>query len=261
MASAPQEASLPLFYKELVPLNKGEHGDWKSRRTDKAAWLVDVHAVPLTVEEFPMAQRHFPIVFSSADNPIPLALMGLNQGVNVFVDDEGSLTEQIYLPAYSRRYPFMLAKLRPDSEELSLCFDPSSGLVGQFEDGVAMFDGDEPSEICKQTLNFCEQFEIASRKTGAFVEELQEHDLLTEGELNIQLEGMDKPFNYRGFQMVNADKLRELRGDVLRKWNQNGLLPLIFAHVFSLDLARDIFSRQVQQGKGPVEAPKAEAQA
>ena len=51
--------------------------------------------------------------------------------------------------------------------------------------------------------------------------------------------------------MVNQDKLRELRGDQLRKWNENGLLPLIFAHLFSLDLMREIFARQVEQGKGP----------
>ena len=41
------------------------------------------------------------------------------------------------------------------------------------------------------------------------------------------------------------------RGDVLRGWNQSGLLPLIFAHLFSLELMRDIFGRQMQQGKGP----------
>ena len=34
-------------------------------------------------------------------------------------------------------------------------------------------------------------------------------------------------------------------------WNQSGLLPLIFAHLFSLELMRDVFARQVQQGKGP----------
>ena len=260
MASAPQEVTLPLFYKELVPLNRGEHGDWKSRKTNKATWLSNAHAIPLTVEEFPLAQRHFPIVFSSGDNPVPLALMGLNQGVNVFVDEDGTLKDLVYLPAYARRYPFMLAKLQPDSNELSLCFDPTSDLIGQFDDGVALFEGDDPSEVCKQTLSFCEQFEIAGQKTASFMEELKKHELLTEGELNIQLEGMDKPFNYRGFQMVDANKLRELRGDVLRSWNQNGILPLIFAHVFSLELAREIFARQVQQGKGPAPTQQAVAQ-
>src|SRR3990167_5612436 len=74
--------------------------------------------------------RHHPIIFASGDNPVPLALMGLNEGVNVFVDDEGKVTQPIYIPAYVRRYPFLLAKLNPNSEELSLCFDPSANLLG-----------------------------------------------------------------------------------------------------------------------------------
>ena len=36
----------------------------------------------------------------------------------------------------------------------------------------------------------------------------------------------------------------------------SGLLPLVYAHLFSLDLVRDIFGRQVQLGKGPIEAPQ-----
>jgi hypothetical protein len=44
----------------------------------------------------------------------------------------------------------------------------------------------------------------------------------------------EQPFVYRGFQMVAEEKLRELRGDELRKMNQNGMLPLVMAHLFSL---------------------------
>ena len=77
-----------------------------------------------------------------------------------------------------------------------------------------------------------------------------------DGEVAIQPEGAEQPFIYRGFQMVDEEKLRDLRGDELRKMNQNGMLPLIFAHLFSLSLIRDIFARQVQQGKGPIAAPQ-----
>lgn len=256
MASAPQNSALPIFYKDLAPLNRQDHAGWNSRPTDKAPWLVNQHAIPLTVEEFPMAQRHFPIVFSSGDEPVPLALLGMNEGVNVFVDDEGALTSTIYLPAYARRYPFMLAKLRPDTDELSLCFDPTSGLVGEFDEGAPLFEGEEPSEATKATLQFCEQFEVAGQKTASFVAELKKHDLLMDGELTLQTDGQEQPFVYRGFRMVDENKLRELRGDVLRGWNQNGLLPLIYAHLFSLELVRDIFGRQVQLGKGPIPAPQ-----
>ena len=216
MASAPQNA-LPLFYKDLVPLNSRDHATWKSRSTDSATWLVGQHAIPL----------------------------------NVFVGEDGKLTENVYIPAYARRYPFLLARLAPEAEELSLCFDPTTDLVGEFEEGQALFDGEQASETTKAMLQFCEQFEEAGMRTSAFVAELNKHDLLMEGEVAIQQDGVDQPFVYRGFKMVNQEKLREIRGDVLRGWNQSGLLPLLFAHLFSLELMRDIFARQVAMGKGP----------
>lgn len=254
MASAPQQTGLPLFYNDLVPLNSDAHRTLHARSTDKATWLTRAHAIPLTVEEFPSAQRSFPIVFSTGPEPVPLALMGLNEGVNVFFAEDGSMNEPAYIPAYVRRYPFMLAKLQPEATELSLCFDPTSELIGEFDDGAPLFVDGKPSDACQQTLKFCEQFEIAGQKTAQFVLELKKHDLLTEGELTMQVEGRDKPFVYRGFMMVNEEKLRELRGDVLRTWNQNGILPLIFAHLFSLGLVRDIFARQQAQGKSPLPA-------
>ncbi|MCR2834552.1 SapC family protein [Parerythrobacter lacustris] len=251
MASAPQP-TLPLFYKDLMPLNSRDHLGWKSKSMDSADWLIGQHAIPLTVDEFVQAQRHFPIVFSAGDNPLPLALMGLNEGVNTFVDDAGKVTEPVYLPAYIRRYPFMLAKLAPDAEDLSLCFDPTAGLVGEFDEGQSLFDGDKPSEQTQGILKFCEDFEQAGQRTKLFVEELKAQDLLMDGEIAITTNDKpDQPFVYRGFRMVDQEKLRQLRGDQLRKWNENGMLPLIHAHIFSLDLMRNIFARQQSQGKGP----------
>ncbi len=252
MASAPK-ASMPVLYKELVPLNSNDHATWKGRTTDKAPWISKQHAIPLTVEEFPIAQRDFPIVFSSGDRPVPLALMGLNEGVNVFFNDDGSPIGTPYVPAYVRRYPFLLAKLQPDSDNLSLCFDPTSELVGEFDEGNALFNEEkEPSEHTQQLLNFCEKFEDAGNKTQMFMQELADHDLLMDGEISIQRrDNPEQPFVYRGFRMVNQEKLRELRGDQLRKWNENGLLPLIFAHLFSLELMRTVFAKQVEMGKGP----------
>lgn len=257
MASAPQAANLPLFYNDLMPLNSRDHANWHSRSTESAGWLVNQHAVPLTAEEFVQASRHYPIVFSTGDQPVPLALLGLNEGVNTFVDDSGKLTDPVYVPAYARRYPFMLAKLQPESEDLSLCFDPTCDLVGEFDEGNALFENGEPTDACKATLDFCRNFEEAGFRTGAFVEDLKKHDLLMDGEVSIQQAGNEQPFVYRGFQMINQEKLRDLRGDVLRTMNQSGMLALIFAHLFSLEHMSEVFARQVQQGKGPVPAPQA----
>ena len=259
MATQPPANPFPIFYQGLQPLSSNLHANFKSRTADRAPFLTNHHAVPITVDEFVSVQRHCPIVFSSGENPVPLALMGLNEGVNVYFDDEGKPVTEMYVPAYVRRYPFMLAKLQQDAQELSLCFDPTSGLVGEFEEGNALFDDGKPSETTNQILKFCEEFELSAQRTGAFVKDLKEADLLMEGEVSIQPGGADQPFVYRGFQMVNEEKLRDLRGDELRKMNQNGMLPLILAHLFSMGLVREIFARQVQQGKGPQQLGNAPA--
>jgi hypothetical protein len=257
MATAAPNQNLPLFYNAIEPLNATQHREMKVRAMLRMPQVARAHAIPVTVDEFTLVQRHYPIVFSIGDNPIPIALMGLNEGVNVFLDEEGRpLDNNAYIPAYVRRYPFLLARLRPDSDELSLCFDPTANAVGDFEEGQPLFDGDQPSEATKAILQFCEQFEAAGQRTAAFVEELTKSDLLMDGEVAIQPEGFQQPFIYRGFRMVDEEKLRNLRGDELRKLNQNGILPLLYAHLFSLAEMRTIFGKQMQQGKAPAQPPQ-----
>lgn len=254
MASAPQPTGLPVLYKDLVPLSSEQHAGWSTKALDGAHFLKNVHAVPVVIDEFVQIQRTFPIIFADAENPVPLALMGLNENVNVFLDDDGKFNQPLYVPAYVRRYPFMLAQLGQNPQELSLCFDPTSGAVGPDGDGPALFENGQPTESTKGILSFCESFEEGAQRTGAFIRELQSLDLLMDGEVSISAEGSDQPYIYRGFKMVNEEKVRELRGDQLRKMVQNGMLTLIMAHLFSLDLMRDVFGRQSAQGKVPPQA-------
>lgn len=251
MASAPQP-TLPLFYNDLLPLNSRDHKTWRSKTFENARFLDGTHAIPLTVDEFVDAQRYFPIVFTAGENPLPIALMGLNEGVNTFIKEDGQL-EEVYLPAYARRYPFMLAKLSPESEELSLCFDPTAQIVGEFDEGNALFKEDGgASDHTNGILEFCQRFEESGQRTRMFMEELAKLDLLMDGEIAItQNDNPDKPFIYRGFRMIDEKKLRELPADKLADLNKNGLIMMIHAHLFSLNLMRALFARQVQQGKMP----------
>ena len=251
MATEPPSNALPIFYAGLEPLSSSVHEGYRSRSSDRAPFLANNHAVPITIDEFVAVQRHFPIVFSVGENPVPLALMGLNEGVHVFVDGDGKVLGETYLPAYVRRYPFMLARLSPDAQELSLCFDPTSGLVGDFAEGEPLFDDGKPSETTNSILKFCEEFELSAQRTVAFMQDLKAAEMLMDGEVSIQPAGVEQPFVYRGFQMINEEKLRELDGEQLERMNRNGMLPLIYAHLFSMSLVREIFAKQIQQGKGP----------
>ena len=260
MATEAPNQQLPLLYTALEPLNSNAHRKMHIRAVEKAPVVATTHAIPATVDEFTLLARHYPIIFAVGDSPVPLALMGLTEGVNAFLDENGqALDPNLYVPAYIRRYPFLLAKLQPNSDELSLCFDPTVGAIGDFEEGEPLFEEDgQPSKATKAILDFCEQFEAAGQRTGAFIEDLLKSDLLMDGEVAIQPEGAAQPFIYRGFRMVDEEKLKNLRGDELRKYNQSGLLPLIYAHLFSLAQIRDLFARQVAQGKGPMSVAQRE---
>ena len=246
MASNPQGAPmLPLFYQSLSPLSSQVHGSTSIRMRSNYPEAAKTHAVPITVDEFPFVMKHFPIVFGSGEGAAPLALFGLNDGVNNFVDAEGNWQKDVYIPAYVRRYPFLLAKFNENSEELTLCFDDKSAVIDPTgKEGVPLFEGDQPSAHTKSVLNFCEQFETAVARTRTFMDELQKLEIIIDGEVQLQHEGMEQPAVYRGFRMVSEEKLRELRGDQLRKIVQNGMLGLIYAHLFSLANVRELFAKQ-----------------
>ena len=267
MATAPQP-QLPLFYKDLLPLNSRDHGDWKVKGFDDASFIADTHAIPLTVDEFVDASRCYPIVFTAGENPLPIALMGLNEGVNMLVNEDKKFEQGNYAPAYISRYPFMLAKLTPDSEEMSLCFDPQSGVVGDQADGQPLFkdfseeekakiaNGEiglrEPTDYTNGVLDFCRRFEEAGQRTKEFMNELKKLDLLRDGRFDITRADLpDQPFSYTGFQMVNEEKLRELDSATLETINKNGMLMLMHAQLFSLRVMRNLFERQSAAGKIP----------
>ena len=243
MASQPEQ-TLPLFYKSLAPLSSQIHATFVLKPRETMEFTRHTHAIPVTVDEFSTCQRSYPIVFGLGEAAAPLALVGLQEGQNLYLRDDGQWDPAAYIPAFVRRYPFMLARLTEDSPDLSLCFDDSAE---QLVDGAGepMFVNGEPSETTKNCLNFCEQFEQAVMRTRNFIEELEKLNLLMDGEVTIQREGLTEPAVYRGFRMIDEAKLQALRGDQARKLVQTGMMGLIYAHLFSLSLMSPLFERQL----------------
>lgn len=240
MASQPP-AQLPLFYQNLIPLSSEVHYEWGLHERTELNFAKPTHAIPITVDEFVMAQRHYPIVFTEGPESVPLALVGLKEGENLFIDDKGFWARDTYVPAYVRRHPFMLARLSPDADVLSLVFDDMCGIVAP--DGAnKLFDAErQVSETTKSIMQFCEQFEQAIARTKSFMQELDKLGLLMEGQAQIQNPGMEQPATFAGFRMIDETKLQNIRGDQARKMVQNGMLGLVYAHLFSLSNMRVLY--------------------
>ena len=81
-------------------------------------------AVPIGVSEFPLAARHYPIMFTAAELA-PVVVLGVKGGRNLFVEPDGSWRSGHYVPGYIRRYPFTLTTI-PDCVEQMLAIDTAS---------------------------------------------------------------------------------------------------------------------------------------
>src|SRR6202167_3688090 len=100
--------TLPMFYKSPRPLDRARDGKLRVSRPTHFRFAANTNAVPLLIDEFPMAAAYYPIVFAAGNSPVPAAVVGLKNDNNLFLDREGRWLNGAYLPAYVRRYPFIL---------------------------------------------------------------------------------------------------------------------------------------------------------
>jgi len=134
---------MPMFYTSPRPLDKVRDARLRLSKPDHYRFAAKTNAIPLLLEEFPMAAAYYPIVFAAGPSPIPAAVVGLCNDSNLYLDAEGRWRNGAYLPAYVRRYPFILMD-DPDAQQFVLCIDEASetlGLEGEhplFEDGEKM---------------------------------------------------------------------------------------------------------------------------
>lgn len=55
------------------------------------------------------------------DQLMPIALLGLKEGHNSYLDESNTWQANTYIPGFVRRYPFVLAQ--DDAANFSVCFD------------------------------------------------------------------------------------------------------------------------------------------
>lgn len=228
-----QPEQLPLLYQTLVPISpEGQGGLFFSGARDYS-FAAKANAIPLTADEFPMALRDYPIVFSSGDRPTPLALVGMNKGRNDFVEADGRWRKGAYVPAYLRRYPFALVRESDEAERNILCADLSSTMFANSgDDAQKLFVDGEPSGVIKGVLEFCNRYEVALHRTRLMVEDAGKHELIGPSTVSISRGG--KSLKVEGFSVVSEERLRALPDDVLASIARRGLMNIFAAHQMSL---------------------------
>ena len=224
-------ANMPLFYTNPTPLDAKAHGDLALKKNFGFGFTTGINAVPINLIEMPQICHFYPIAFSPDGNATPVAILGLRDNENLFLNADNTWETNTYIPAYIRRYPFIFSEL-PDGDQLTLCIDMNDDIVEK-KGEQAFFDKDgNASELANNALEFCKSYHAAAQQTVEFSKALADSGLLVEREAQINVAG-NKRINFSGFKIVDEQKLAELDDKVFIEWRQKGWLPFLYAHLFS----------------------------
>jgi hypothetical protein len=242
----PDTASLPPFYSEPVLLTTTHHGQWRLVQGG-ADFAAGATCIPLVASDFAAASRSYPILFSVGD-VMPVALVGLER-FNLFVEDN-RWAAGAYVPAYVRRYPFIMIEAA-DKSGAALGVDAASDLIAREagSEGALLFDGDKPSAVTLRALEFCRLFTQDHERTRAFSKAAMEEGLLLERRADAALPNGRK-LGVGGFCVVDPKRFAELPEEKVVAWHRNGWLGLIHFHFASLERFADLLLRQSQRELG-----------
>lgn len=225
---------------KIEQLNPKDHARLRVRTFDEYSALADVSFVPILLPEFALACAEFPIVFVS--NPEsgkvqPVALFSLKKGKNAFVHD-GNWSAH-YLPATIRQAPFkLLSGKNGESAELFMGIDTESGLVSESE-GERLFDEDGgETPYLQERKEHLTEFAKSSDMTAGFVDLLNERELLQERTLSF--EGQGKAGTVKGLLVIDEERLKKMPTEDFIQLRDRGLLSLVYAHLISLNQARQL---------------------
>ena len=226
-----------LFYSRPEPLAPELHSKLGVKRMDGPfKFAAKGHAVPLTVGEFQLAAVTGPIIFVG-DEKLPLAVMGLNSGENMFVREDGSFEPGIYVPAYIRRYPFVFADDQVQ-KQMVLCIDRDAEFIVEGGDMPFFEANGEPSEYTKNCIEFCNNFEVERQRTMGFVQILKDLDLFEMKTATFTPANPDgtagEPQKIAEYFGVSEEKLNALPAAKFVELRDNGALGQIYAHIVSL---------------------------
>jgi hypothetical protein len=220
------------FYDNVVPLNRDRHRNLRLRDDRRMSFAAGTHFVPLTAVELYDTARDYPIVFAGGEDASPVAILGVRSGENLFVDANGRWAEGTYVPAFLRRYPFVLAG-DGQTSEYTVCLDESYAGLSETE-GTRLFDEQgKESELVSEVVGLLKNFLTEAERTRRFVERLIELGLLTVQSMQIQ-DRNGRKYALQDFRTVDEKKLRELGNDVLGELHRSGYLGCIYAHLVSL---------------------------
>src|SRR5688572_20047907 len=226
-------ARCPMFYASATPLSPSRHrGCYVAAGTDYG-FSRSANCVPLLAMEFPAAASEYVIAFTGTSDAVtPVVVLGLAARENWYLDDRNAW-QAAYVPAYVRRYPFLLASA--NAEAPAPCVDESFAGFNRQGRGQPLFDAEgKPAPFLESVVALLRDYQAHERRTQAFCATLKRSGILQPIRVDVK-SATGEGVRLEGVMAVSRERLRALPGDVLASLVSTDALELIYLHLRSLD--------------------------
>ncbi len=237
-------SSQPIFYKKIVPLNKETHGDWSVEAVANYKHTSETNSLYIAAIEFIKAANEYPIVFGIAedDSVFPVVILGLRKNENLYVNKKGEWLAN-YIPAYVRRYPFILATGEEGSDQFTVCIDSDCPGFNDKGNGTALFDKDgNESDLLNNSVEFLKEYQNHIQLTTLFCKNIKDLGLLEPMKADIKMADGEE-LSLGGFMGINREKLKAIDADALVNLVKTDQMELIYAHLTSLGNIDSLMSK------------------
>jgi hypothetical protein len=230
-AAAENQSAFPLFFSQPVPVTSDRHAQAGVKVDAGFSFAKATNSIPLNTLEFIEAAKHYPIVFTTNEQPMPVALVGL-ESENYFVESDGQWSKNSYIPAYARQYPFVFLDAA-EKKQFILCIDEKSPhfVAKGGDEATNLFkeeNGEQkPSELTQHALQFCTAFYNHFTITKNFCSDLKAHNLLAPNASQVKLRN-GREINLGGFQLLDENAFNALDEEVFIEFRKKGWLPFIY---------------------------------
>lgn len=250
----------PYGYQEIVPLNKKQRVVLPEGRKLPLVFRT-LTALPLSYAEFGAACRDYPIAFVSGDGGtsfLPMAVLGLQNQQNLFVNEGGSWDAGVYLPAYIRRYPFCMTRVTVSGNEQAeriACVEKRA----INNKGEALYDAKgEPLPVWEERRKLLFEYEADLVRSEEMCRTLAELQLLETFTMQA-VPNQGAPIAMTGMYRVAEGKIAGLTPDQLKSLVQKGILARVYAHLISLNNFGRLLDRRTATQPVPTAGSKNKA--
>ncbi len=243
-AAAQGGSPTPPLYQRPALLDSNKHGALSLRENGGYKFAANANVMMVNAIEFIPAARNYPIVFAGQESPVPVVILGMRDGENLFVSDEGDWHRGSYVPAYARRYPFIFAE-SSDRSKLGLCIDEASDLVVE-SDVRPLFKDGKRTPLLERALEFCTAFQREIENTRRFMEAIVANDLLMDNRANVKMAN-GEALSVTGFRVIDEKKFNALPDETFLDWRKRGWIGLIYCHLISIGNWSELVDQQADR--------------